>query len=170
MMSKKQSSHYFIDDTVPLILWGSSELLVAIVCACIPVLRPLYKRLRGQTKSSEEESGPYPNKSGGRSGGGYALSSLRRDEFSANERGRVGGRSNYNTQVDSERSERGMDNGSDESILRDAWRFGIKETVEVDVSYGKEGDEEIGVSRGVSVRGGSSDVRGGERAPSVHGF
>ncbi|ATZ45203.1 hypothetical protein BCIN_01g00250 [Botrytis cinerea B05.10] len=157
-------------DTVPLILWGSSELLVAIVCACIPVLRPLYTRLRGQTKSSDEGSGPYPNKSGGKSGGGYVLSSLRRDEFSANERGRVGGRSNYNTQADSERSERGMDNGSDESILREAWRFGIKETVEVDVSYGREGDEEIGVPQGASVRGGSSDARGGERAPSVHGF
>ncbi|TEY35930.1 hypothetical protein BOTCAL_0574g00050 [Botryotinia calthae] len=156
--------------TVRLILWSSSELLVAIVCTCIPVLRPLYKRLRGQTKSSDEGSGPYPNKRGGDLGGGYAFSSLRRDEFSANERGRVGGRSNYNTQVDSERSERGMDNGSDESILREAWRLGIKETVEVNVSYGKEGDEEIGVPRGASVRGESSNVRGGERAPSVHGF
>lgn len=65
-----------------------------------------------------------------------------------------------------------MDNGSDESILREAWRFGIKETVEVDVSYEREGeiDEEMGVPRGVSVRGGSSDVRVGERALSVQGF
>ncbi|KAF7905835.1 hypothetical protein EAF00_000114 [Botryotinia globosa] len=55
-------------DTVPLILWGSSELLVAIVCACIPVLRPLYKRLRGQTKSSDGGSGPYANKSGSKLG------------------------------------------------------------------------------------------------------
>ncbi|TGO08770.1 hypothetical protein BTUL_0192g00040 [Botrytis tulipae] len=159
-------------DTVPLILWGSSELLVAIVCACIPVLRPLYKRLRGQTKSSDEGSGPYANKSGSKLGGGYALSSLRRDEFSANERIRGGEQSSYNTQVNNERNTSGMDNGSDESILREAWRFGIKETVEVDVSYGREGeiDEEMGVSRGVSVREGSSDVRVGDRAPSVHGF
>ncbi|KAF7914011.1 uncharacterized protein EAF01_000417 [Botrytis porri] len=159
-------------DTVPLILWGSSELLVAILCACIPILRPLYKRLRGQTKSSDEGSGPYPKKSGGKLGGGYALSSLRRDEFSANERSRAGGKSSHNTQVNSQRSAPGMDNGSEESILREAWRFGIKETVEVDVSYGREGevDEEMGVPRGATVRGGSSDVKGGERASSVHGL
>ncbi|APA07333.1 hypothetical protein SS1G_13103 [Sclerotinia sclerotiorum 1980 UF-70] len=125
-------------DTVPLILWGSSELLVAIVCACIPVLRPLYKQLRGQEKQSNESSGPYPNRSGSKIGHGYALSSMRRDEFAANERGEGTSNSsqNNNAQDDIERDATGLDNGSDESILRDAWRYGIKETTEVHVTYG----------------------------------
>ncbi|ESZ97236.1 hypothetical protein SBOR_2359 [Sclerotinia borealis F-4128] len=137
-------------DTVPLILWGSSELLVAIACACIPVLRPLYKQLRGQMKSTDERSGPYPNKSNSKLGQAYALSSMSRDKFAATKRQPKG--SKYSAQVDSERGVAGMDNGSDESILREAWRFGIKETTEVDISYGKEGeirgDEEMGVGRG----------------------
>ena len=40
------------DLTVPLILWGSTELLVCIACASIPVLRPLYKQIRGINSSS----------------------------------------------------------------------------------------------------------------------
>jgi hypothetical protein len=40
------------DLTVPLILWGSTELLVCIACASIPVLRPLYKQIRGTDSSS----------------------------------------------------------------------------------------------------------------------
>ncbi|KAI9645302.1 hypothetical protein NHQ30_006037 [Ciborinia camelliae] len=142
-------------DTVPLILWGSSELLVAIACACIPVLRPLYKRLRGQTKSSDERSDSYPNKSGSKSGNAYALSSMRRDEFTGN--GRQPGDLNYIEQVDNERSATGMDNGSDESILREAWGYGIKETTEVDGTYGKKGeitgDGEIGMGSGVRGEG-----------------
>ncbi|KAF7856285.1 hypothetical protein EAF04_009813 [Stromatinia cepivora] len=121
-------------DTVPLVLWGSSELLVAIVCACIPVLRPLYKRSCGQTKQSDERSGP--NRSGSKLGRGYALSSMRRDEFAANETGEGASNSQNDAQGDVERGAAGLDNGSDESILRDAWRYGIKETTEVHVTYG----------------------------------
>ncbi|PQE13980.1 hypothetical protein CJF30_00006767 [Rutstroemia sp. NJR-2017a BBW] len=118
------------DYTLPLILWGSTELLVSIACATIPVLRPLYKKFRGQSKSSDDHSGP--SKTGARSGPAYVLSSIRHDQFTAGER-----QKQYSAGGDSERgvSAAGMDNASDESIMRDAWRYGIKETTVVDISY-----------------------------------
>lgn len=41
------------DVTLPLILWGSTELLVCILCASIPTLRPLYKTIRGTSSSHD---------------------------------------------------------------------------------------------------------------------
>ncbi|PSN65310.1 hypothetical protein BS50DRAFT_496366 [Corynespora cassiicola Philippines] len=32
-------------DTVPMLMWSSTEVLVTMICACIPVLRPLYVKL-----------------------------------------------------------------------------------------------------------------------------
>lgn len=47
---------------MPLILWGGTELLVCIVCASIPVLRPFYKKLRGTANSSAQyELGDTPS-------------------------------------------------------------------------------------------------------------
>lgn len=35
----------YVHDTSPMLLWSSSEICLSIVCACIPVLRPLYVRV-----------------------------------------------------------------------------------------------------------------------------
>lgn len=39
---------------MPLIIWSSTELLVCIICASIPVLRPFYKKVRGAVSSSAQ--------------------------------------------------------------------------------------------------------------------
>ncbi|PQE20519.1 hypothetical protein CJF30_00001814 [Rutstroemia sp. NJR-2017a BBW] len=117
-----------IDDTVPFTLWGFTELLVSMACGTIPVLRPLYKLLRGQSKSSDGGSGP--SNTARNTGPKYALGSVRHNEFPHSAAG------------DSERgfTSAGMDNASDESILRDAWKYGITETIVVDIVY-KNNDE-----------------------------
>ncbi|KAF2119517.1 hypothetical protein BDV96DRAFT_642538 [Lophiotrema nucula] len=48
----------YVYDTVPMLLWSSTEVLMTIICACIPVLRPLYVRLK---------YGSHGDSSGGRS-------------------------------------------------------------------------------------------------------
>ena len=34
-------------------MWTMSELTLTIICVCIPTLRPLYKRMRGENESGE---------------------------------------------------------------------------------------------------------------------
>lgn len=47
------------DATVPLLLWGSTELLVCLLCATIPVLRPFYKKVTGKGSSTDPYSNNY---------------------------------------------------------------------------------------------------------------
>lgn len=42
----------FIDATSDSVIWTASEVTTTIVCVCIPTLRPLYNRMRGQESSS----------------------------------------------------------------------------------------------------------------------
>ncbi|KAF1955010.1 hypothetical protein CC80DRAFT_382070, partial [Byssothecium circinans] len=46
----------FVYDTVPMLLWSTTEITVTIICACIPVLRPLYVKIvygsRGESSSA----------------------------------------------------------------------------------------------------------------------
>lgn len=39
-----------LDDTVVMLIWSQTEGIVTIICACIPVLRPLYVQIRTGTK------------------------------------------------------------------------------------------------------------------------
>ncbi|KAF4627114.1 hypothetical protein G7Y89_g11041 [Cudoniella acicularis] len=49
--------------TLPLILWGSTELLICILCASIPILRPLYKHVRGiHSSNAAYELGHTPSR------------------------------------------------------------------------------------------------------------
>lgn len=51
----------YVYNTVPMLLWSTTEILVTIVCACIPVLRPLYVKIkRGivRTASNSDEHRP----------------------------------------------------------------------------------------------------------------
>ncbi|KAK3357828.1 hypothetical protein B0T25DRAFT_630790 [Lasiosphaeria hispida] len=41
------ASRNYTEDTVPLIIWSAVELAVTMVCAGVPVLRPLYRRIKG---------------------------------------------------------------------------------------------------------------------------
>lgn len=45
-----------IDDTVGLILWSSTELMVTILTATIPCLRPLYNDIRGRSTRSYSDN------------------------------------------------------------------------------------------------------------------
>lgn len=55
----------FSDETIGLILWSSTELMITILTATIPTYRPLYKVLRGSLSSTS-----------GRSGRGYRLDNI----------------------------------------------------------------------------------------------
>ena len=50
-------------ETVSLVIWSASELLITIICANIPMLRPLWSQLRGHKSSSYglNADSPGPN-------------------------------------------------------------------------------------------------------------
>ena len=48
----------YVYDTAPMLLWSTTEILVTIVCACVPVLRPLYVKIRRGGSRSESSNGP----------------------------------------------------------------------------------------------------------------
>lgn len=41
---------------MPLIIWSAVELAVTMICAAIPVLRPLYRRIRGDNSTDQSRS------------------------------------------------------------------------------------------------------------------
>jgi len=45
------------EDTVPLILWSNVEIAVTMICAGIPVLWPLYRRVRDQVTTGRDTKG-----------------------------------------------------------------------------------------------------------------
>jgi hypothetical protein len=58
------SSHAeYVFDTAPMLLWSTTEILVTIICACVPVLRPLYIQLRHRSHNDSSSGGrSYPLK------------------------------------------------------------------------------------------------------------
>jgi hypothetical protein len=117
------SFNEYVYDTVPMLLWSSTEVLATIVCACIPVLRPLYVRVvhgsKGSSSSHTYPLGTY-SKSGKKSsgefpsiGGGKGHSGGSRD---TGDRIYMGlGASVMETTI-----KMGSANASEESILREA--------------------------------------------------
>jgi len=127
----------YVYDTSPMLLWSSSEICLSIICACVPVLRPLYVRV---------VYGSRGDSSGASGGRGYAL-----NDYSHSKKGSVGrnfarkgtagsrvfmgsGASALQTTV-----KMGSDNASEETILRECHKYGVPE---------RAGDEETGVRRG----------------------
>ena len=52
----------YVYKTAPMLLWSSGEICLTVICACIPVLRPLYTRLRyGHNDDSTKHSYPLSN-------------------------------------------------------------------------------------------------------------
>jgi hypothetical protein len=52
----------YVYDTASMLLWSSSEVCLTVVCACIPVLRPLYIRIKYGSRGDSSGKGSYPLK------------------------------------------------------------------------------------------------------------
>ena len=54
------SLNEYVYDTVPMLLWSSTEVLATIICACIPVLRPLYVKIVYGSRGDSSGGRSYP--------------------------------------------------------------------------------------------------------------
>jgi len=54
------SMENYVYDTASMLLWSSSEVCLTIVCACIPVLRPLYVRIVYGSRGDSSGKNSYP--------------------------------------------------------------------------------------------------------------
>jgi hypothetical protein len=54
------SMENYVYDTASMLLWSSSEVCLTIVCACIPVLRPLYVRIVYGSRGDSSNKNSYP--------------------------------------------------------------------------------------------------------------
>lgn len=102
------SMENYVYDTASMLLWSSSEVCMTIVCACIPVLRPLYVRVKYGSRGDSSNKDSYHLKE-------YSKSkSSRGDNSQPGNKIYVGpGESVLQTTV-----RLGSDNASEESILR----------------------------------------------------
>jgi hypothetical protein len=50
----------YVYDTATMLIWSSSEVCLTVVCACIPVLRPLYIRIKYGSRGDSSGKGSYP--------------------------------------------------------------------------------------------------------------
>lgn len=53
------SADNYVYDTASMLLWSSSEVCMTIVCACIPVLRPLYVRVKYGSRGESSNKDSY---------------------------------------------------------------------------------------------------------------
>ncbi|KAF2186545.1 hypothetical protein K469DRAFT_749640 [Zopfia rhizophila CBS 207.26] len=138
------SLNEYVCDIVPMLLWPSTEVLVTIICACIPVLRPLYVKIK---------YGSRGDSSGGRS---YPLHDYDKKGSSEPSKGRNGGDSKIYmgpgaSALHSTVKYADSDNQSEESILREInaqqkimptlnvhTSDRIKRTDEISVTYAKD--------------------------------
>jgi hypothetical protein len=54
------SMENYVYDTASMLIWSSSEVCLTIVCACIPILRPLYVRLKYGSRGDSSGKNSYP--------------------------------------------------------------------------------------------------------------
>lgn len=54
------SMNEYVYDTATMLLWSSSEITLTVICACIPVLRPLYTKLVHGSHSESSDMPSYP--------------------------------------------------------------------------------------------------------------
>jgi hypothetical protein len=112
-----------LDDTVPMLIWSATESCVTIMCSSIPVLRPLYIRVKyGKDTSSSSGNTSYklPMYGSGRKWGKFSKSDLE----SADER---------NTTYHTTAMKNSTQNASNENILQGA--AGIERTDEISLSF-----------------------------------
>ncbi|EKG19496.1 hypothetical protein MPH_03360 [Macrophomina phaseolina MS6] len=141
--------------TVPLILWGSTELLVCLLCATIPVLRPFYKKVTGKGSSTD----PYSNNNTGNkfSSTGASQSHLKLDSAMKSRIGiKLSSWRKTGTVSTVVRGGFKSDNASDEGALfQDGGESGrgfmISKVTHVDVAYSRAGESMDCESRGMSA-------------------
>ncbi|KAF3003143.1 hypothetical protein E8E13_008760 [Curvularia kusanoi] len=134
------SKENYVYDTAPMLLWSSSEICLTIICACIPVLRPLYVRIAYGSRgdSSANSSGGAAYKGRGYPLGEYSHSkkgSMARqyaNKGSTGSRVFMGPSSKAHTSI-----KVGSDNASEETILRECHKYSVPERAR---------DEEAGFS------------------------
>ncbi|RYP36166.1 hypothetical protein DL767_003498 [Monosporascus sp. MG133] len=119
----------YMYNTVPMMLWSATETLVTIMCSSIPVLRPLYVRMK---YGSKDESS-----SNSRS---YNLNQYGNRKSALGSTGGIGKQSGTSRTVVAFNG----GNASEEAILRDTKdqndaAGGIKRTDEISVSYEARG-------------------------------
>lgn len=56
------SMENYVYDTASMLLWSSTEVFLTIVCACVPVLRPLYVRIKYGSRGDSSGQNSYPLK------------------------------------------------------------------------------------------------------------
>ena len=110
-----------------MLLWSATEGCVTIMCSSIPVLRPLYDRVKygkdGKSHSSgHNASYNMPNYGSGRKYGRLSISHNQQSTLDQNNSSYQKTIVSYNTR-----------NASDETILRDG--TGIERTDEIEVRY-----------------------------------
>lgn len=140
----------YVYDTAPMLLWSSSEICLTIICACIPVLRPLYVRIAYGSRG--DSSGASGNVSGGEPNAGYKGISYPLSGYSNKHSsgGRFGPRGSAGSRVFAGAGSGGMrtsvklgnDNASEETILRECDKYGVPERAAGD--RGWVHDEEMG--------------------------
>lgn len=128
----------YVYDTAPMLLWSSSEICLTIICACIPVLRPLYVRIAYGSRGDSSTGGSAPGMCKGRS---YPLNEYAHSKRSSMIRpfankGSTGSRVFTGTGAkDLHTSVKvGSDNASEESILRECHKYSIPERARDDES------------------------------------
>jgi hypothetical protein len=121
----------YVYDTASMLLWSSSEVCLTVVCACTPVLRPLYVRMVYGSKGDSSSKNSYPLRDYSRSK--HSLGHV--DTPSGNKIYMGPGHSILQTTV-----RMGSDTASEESILHgvnnDTWgsEAGIKRTRDITVT------------------------------------
>jgi hypothetical protein len=124
----------YVYDTSPMLLWSSSEICLSIICACIPVLRPLYVRIMYGSR------GDSSGASGGRSYplNEYSQSKKGSEGRNFGKKGSVGSRVyvGAGASVMQTTAKMASDNASEETILRECHKYSVPERL---------GDEEMGV-------------------------
>ena len=74
------SMENYVYDTASMLLWSSTEVFLTIVCACVPVLRPLYVRIRYGTRGDSSGQNSYPLKDYSKSKSSRGMDGSRRSE------------------------------------------------------------------------------------------
>ncbi|KAF1364275.1 hypothetical protein EJ07DRAFT_98561 [Lizonia empirigonia] len=120
----------YVHDTSPMLLWSSSEICLTIICACIPVLRPLYVRI---------VYGSRGDSSTGSAGRSYPLnecSHSKRGSLGKNfpKKGTIGSRVYVDAGTSALRTTVKMasDDASEETILRECHKYSTPKRVRDD--------------------------------------
>ncbi|KAL3463752.1 hypothetical protein BJX64DRAFT_116153 [Aspergillus heterothallicus] len=132
------NANEYIYDTVPMLIWSATESCATIMCSSIPVLRPLYTRVKYGSKGSSSGNSSYKLPMYAKQGRAYG-------KFSST--GRSGRKhSEIGITIDDDPAHLNLQkttvahtvnnngsNGSNEDILRGA--AGIERTDEIEVTY-----------------------------------